>query len=321
VKIIRARTMGMCFGVQDALEVVTALDSPQGVAIYGQLVHNPEVCNRLKELGIHSMEEKDRSREQKGNELLEKDISRIVITAHGISDRERNVLEEKGKTLIDTTCPLVRRVHELAKNFQKLGYFVVVTGKKDHVEIKGLVGDLENYAVVERPEDVRRYPTEKIGMLCQTTMCQELLEKIYAKVVRKNFGKEIHFVNTICRPTRDRQEAVQELLEEVDALVVVGGLNSNNTQQLAALAEKEAVPCFCVEKADELKKEWFDGFSAVGLTAGASTLLETVEEVNRWLVSLNETQTQTASLEIFVGEAELDEEIREFYASSFQEGK
>ena len=276
--------MGMCFGVKDALEKVMGLPQPNEVTVYGQLVHNPEVNRRLQEKGISLAEELGRS------ETILK--SRVVLTAHGVSDRERLNLLHEGKALIDTTCPLVRRVHELAKDFAKRGYFVVIIGRKDHVEVRGLTGDLEKFAVVENSEDVRIYEADRIAILCQTTTSPIHLNVMYQKIARKNFGKEIRFVDTICRPTRERQEAVEEILTRVDALVVVGGKNSNNTRQLSLLAQTRHVPSFQVERAGELNPDWFKGFETVGLTAGTSTLDETIEEVYQALVSLEAAVTK-----------------------------
>jgi 4-hydroxy-3-methylbut-2-enyl diphosphate reductase len=270
--------MGMCFGVKDALEKVMALERPQEVTIYGQLVHNPEVLKGLRAKGFSGADERDRSNERTANN--------VVITAHGISDKERQGLLAAGRSLIDTTCPLVRRVHETAKHFEKCGYFVVVVGKRDHVEVRGLTGDLANYDVVESPDDVRIYKTDRIGLIAQTTTPPSLFEAVYDKVVRKNFGKEIRAIDTICRPTRERQEALEDLLDQVEALVVVGGRNSNNTRQLALRAEVHGLPCFTVETAAELKKEWFEGLGTVGLTAGTSTLDRTIEEVHGSLISM-----------------------------------
>lgn len=278
MKIIRAAAMGMCFGVKDALEKVRGLEAPQEVMVYGQLVHNGEVIERLRQKGIAMVEEAGR--------LPMAGKPRVVLTAHGVSDKERLALQQSGKILIDTTCPLVRRVHELAKEFARRGYFVVVIGRKDHVEVKGLTGDLERFAVVETVEDVRIFESDRIGILCQTTTPPALLERLYQKIARKNFGKEIRFVDTICRPTRERQQAVEELLDQVEALVVVGGKNSNNTKQLALLGRSRGIATFQVEKAEELDPAWFRGFGTVGLTAGTSTLDETIEEVHRALAGL-----------------------------------
>ena len=278
MKVIRAQAMGMCFGVKDAIERVMGLPQPEETAIYGQLVHNEEVLARLRERGLTQLEEENRS--------APAEKPWLVITAHGISDREKKELLERGKGLIDTTCPLVRRVHETAKHFAQCGYFVVVVGRADHVEVKGLVGDLPHYAVVGGPEEVRSWEVDRIAVICQTTTPPVLLEKIFEKIARKNFGKDLRFLDTICRPTRERQRAVEELLEEVEALVVVGGKNSNNTRQLKALAESKHVPSLQVETAAQLTPDWFRGFNVVGLTAGTSTLDETIEEVYRALVKM-----------------------------------
>jgi 4-hydroxy-3-methylbut-2-enyl diphosphate reductase len=270
--------MGMCFGVKDALQKVMGMAHPQEVTIFGQLVHNGEVIRRLQEKGMSMVEELERA-----PKTLK---PRVVLTAHGVSDKERLALQRGGKTLTDTTCPLVRRAHELAKAFAARGYFVVVIGRKDHVEVKGLTGDLKRFAVVETVEDVHIFEADRIAILCQTTTPPALLDQLFQKIARKNFGKEIRFVDTICRPTRERQEAVEELLSEVEALVVVGGKNSHNTKQLTLLGRAHGVPTFQVEKAKELDPAWFRGFEKVGLTAGTSTLDETIEEVHRALVGL-----------------------------------
>jgi 4-hydroxy-3-methylbut-2-enyl diphosphate reductase len=286
MKVIRAQAMGMCFGVKDAIQKVLALKDPRGAVVYGQLVHNPEVLRRMEERGITGMDEALRS--------IPSSASQVVITAHGVSDRERNLLEAPGRRLVDTTCPLVRRVHRTAKHFDQLGYFVVVVGRADHVEVKGLVGDLSHYTVVGGPEEVHCWEADRIAVLCQTTTSPALLEQVFEKIARKNFGKEICFVDTLCRPTRERQRSVEELLDEVEALVVVGGRNSNNTRQLKALAEHRGVPALQVEGAAELKPEWFKHFSVVGLTAGTSTLDETIEEVYQALIAMGAVRMTAA---------------------------
>src|SRR5215471_21838090 len=147
--------MGMCFGVKDALSTIMMMDYPEKATIYGQLVHNPEVLKRIEALGFSMLEESNRTPAVS--------TQSVVITAHGLSDKERGTLEASGKTLIDTTCPLVSRVHQIARGLQEQGYFVIVVGRVDHVEVKGIVGDLERFAVVERPEDVAVYPAGRIG--------------------------------------------------------------------------------------------------------------------------------------------------------------
>src|SRR5215471_12939876 len=278
MKVINAQAMGMCFGVKDALSIVMTMDYPERATVYGQLVHNGEVLKRIRARGFAMLEESDRTPAVS--------TSNVVITAHGLSDKERRTLEASGKRLIDTTCPLVSRVHQIAKGLQEQAYFVVVVGRKDHVEVRGIVGDLERFAVVERPEDVLIYPADIIAVVCQTTTPPALIDVLFETISQKNAGKVIRFIDTICGPTRERQEAVEDLLPKVQALVVVGGRNSNNTRQLRALGEKAGLPCFQVERASELRPEWFYGLDTVGLTAGTSSLDQTIEEVYRALAEM-----------------------------------
>ena len=152
--------------------------------------------------------------------------------------------------------------------------------------VRGIVGDLERFAVVERSEDVLIYPADSIAVVCQTTTPPALIDVLFETISQKNAGKVIRFIDTICGPTRERQEAVEDLLPKVQALVVVGGKNSNNTHQLRALGEKAGLPCFQVERASELRPEWFYGLDTVGLTAGTSTLDQTIDEVYTALVKM-----------------------------------
>jgi 4-hydroxy-3-methylbut-2-enyl diphosphate reductase len=278
MKVINAQAMGMCFGVKDALATVMTMDHPERATIYGQLVHNAEVLKRIRARGFSMLDETDRTPAIS--------TPNVVITAHGLSDKERRHLEASGKTLIDTTCPLVRRVHEIARGLHAQGHFVVVVGRKDHVEVQGIVGDLERFAVVESPADVIAWPANRIAVVCQTTTPPALMDILFEAISQINAGRVIRFINTICSPTRERQHAVEDLLPKVQALVVVGGKNSNNTRQLRTLGEAAGLPCFQVERASELRPEWFCGLHTVGLTAGTSTLDETIEEVRTALVQM-----------------------------------
>jgi 4-hydroxy-3-methylbut-2-enyl diphosphate reductase len=136
--VVAADDMGMCFGVQDALKLLDTVEKPDGVTIYGELVHNQRVLENLSTRGFKMLPEEDRA--------LEKATDTVLVTAHGISERERGRLTGAGKTLMDTTCPLVLKVHEAAQQLEAAGYFVVVIGRRDHVEVKGILEDLKRYA-------------------------------------------------------------------------------------------------------------------------------------------------------------------------------
>jgi 4-hydroxy-3-methylbut-2-enyl diphosphate reductase len=154
------------------------------------------------------------------------------------------------------------------------------------VEVVGIIGDLKEFDVVQTVADVKTYAAPRLGIVCQSTTQPAEAERLRRAIVAANPGKEIRFIDTICKPTRDRQRAALELIEQVEALVVVGGRKSNNTRQLVRLAEERGLPVLHVETAEELHPTWFRRFRVVGLTAGTSTLDETIEAVYERLLAM-----------------------------------
>jgi 4-hydroxy-3-methylbut-2-enyl diphosphate reductase len=280
MRVIRAEMMGMCFGVRDALRAIDEVIDPRGVTILGQLVHNEVVLEDLKARGFSMQNEPTVDRPAE----FEPDSGRVLITAHGISDRHRRLLESAGKTLIDTTCPLVLRAHRAARALQEEGYHVLVIGRKAHVEVKGIIGDLTSVDVIESVGDVRYYARPSLGVLCQTTVPERQAVAIRSAIAARNPDAEIRYIDTICLPTKEHQRSLERLLEQVDAVVVVGGRNSNNTRELVDLVRQRGLPVMHVQSAADLDPAWFQGFATVGLTAGTSTLDRTISEVHRALV-------------------------------------
>jgi 4-hydroxy-3-methylbut-2-enyl diphosphate reductase len=277
MQVLLADAFGFCFGVRDALAAAEQTPLPDAVTIHGELVHNERVRSRLDTLGFHSVSENDRGQIPA--------TPLVMITAHGVSDRERKRLEQSGKHLIDTTCPLVQKVHRAAQLLAGEGRHVLIIGRSGHVEVRGILEDLASGEAVESVESVERYPHERLGIVCQSTTPPRLAAAVNAAIRAANPRADIRFIDTICQPTRDRQDAVVRLLPLVDAMVVVGGRNSNNTRELAALCRDRGVPAFHVQTAADLDPRWFRGCRVVGLTAGTSTLDETIEEVRNALVS------------------------------------
>lgn len=278
MRVIRADALGMCFGVRDALAAMDAVASPQDATVHGELVHNEEVTHRLSARGFATQLESDRGRIPL--------TTHVVITAHGVSHRERARLEVAGKTLVDTTCPLVTRVHDAAQSLQRDGYFVLVVGKPGHVEVEGIVGDLDRFEVVTNASAARHYGVGKLGVVSQSTTMPDEFERVVTAIRAANPDVSVRVIDTICRPTRERQEAVGDLLDRVEALVVVGGRNSNNTRQLVRLAEERGKPAAHVQGADDLDAAWCGRYRVVGLTAGTSTLDSAVDSVERALRQL-----------------------------------
>jgi len=279
VQVILAEAYGLCFGVRDALALAAATPLPADVTIRGELVHNERVLHQLEVRGFRQVGE------SRTDAIPETPF--VMITAHGISDAHRQRLNEAGKQLIDTTCPLVRRVHRAARSLAAEGRHVIVIGRPGHVEVRGIVEDLPSHVVVDAPESVAAYHQPCLGVVCQSTTSPRLAASVLAAIRVQNPRADIAFIDTICQPTRDRQEALRRLAEQVDAVVVVGGKNSNNTRELAAVCEAAGRRTLHVQSAFDLDAAWFDGCQVVGLTAGTSTLDETVEEVRQALVGMS----------------------------------
>jgi 4-hydroxy-3-methylbut-2-enyl diphosphate reductase len=278
MRVIRAQAMGLCFGVRDALALARGVDQPARVTIRGELVHNEAVQRELAQRGFQLQPESHRGQPPR--------TEFVMITAHGVSNRERRSLEEAGKRLLDTTCPLVERVHDAAFRLSREGRRILIIGRPGHVEVMGILGDFDQALVVSGPQDARPYGAARLGVVCQTTTPPHLAEATLAAIRAANPAADIQFEDTICQPTRDRQQALLRILPEVDAVVVVGGRNSNNTAELARLCQRHNVSAHHVQCAADLDPRWFRNCRAVGLTAGTSTLDSTIAEVHLALLNL-----------------------------------
>lgn len=278
MRIVRAETLGMCFGVRDALKLMDRIADPSRVTVHGELVHNEVVLVELNARGFETVDESKRASLSNRPDVL--------ITAHGVSDRERTRLEAAGKRLIDTTCPLVRRAHDAALTLRDEGRHILLIGKRGHVEVQGLVEDLPGHDVIESEWEVAVYPHSRLGVICQTTSTEQDVERIRAVIVERNPDANIRFIDTICLPTKDHQRAVERLIAQVDAVVVVGGKNSNNTKALAERTSDRGRPTVHVQGPADLDPDWFRPEWTIGLTAGTSTLDATIDAVHDALLSI-----------------------------------
>jgi 4-hydroxy-3-methylbut-2-enyl diphosphate reductase len=266
-----AKHHGMCFGVRDALRATHDAARTATVTILGQLVHNPIVDAHLQTLGVRRGELADSPQAATHD---------VIITAHGAADRQREALREAGYRITDTTCPLVRKAHESLRVLVESGYLPVIIGQSAHVEVRGLAGDFPDAVVVLREEDLESVPLHpKIGVISQTTQPLARALALVDALKRRQPQAEVRFVDTVCHPTKQRQSALEELCAECDTVVVVGGRNSNNTRQLVETATRLGSIAHQVERAEELETEWFRRSEHVGVTAGTSTLDETVRAV------------------------------------------
>ncbi|MEE9395340.1 MAG: 4-hydroxy-3-methylbut-2-enyl diphosphate reductase [Planctomycetota bacterium] len=276
--ILRAEEMGFCFGVRDALKDAMTMANPESVTIHGELVHNETVLTRLRDRGFEITSESKRVQPGDRPELL--------ITAHGISERERRRLKNLGKRLHDTTCPLVTRAHQAALDFRNDGRLVVVVGRKGHIEVDGLTGDLKDFRVYAKASEVETLAAKRIGVLSQTTARSEDLQEIIQALRTKNPAADIKVTPTICAPTQARQTALSALTEKVDFLIVVGGANSNNSKQLVLKARRAGCPAERVSGPADIQNSWLTNVTRIGLTAGTSTPDDLIDAVEDKLLQL-----------------------------------
>ena len=272
MKLTLASAMGTCFGVQDAIDLALSPEFRNELTVVGQLVHNPQTVERLRANGVAIVER---------HEIDAITTKSVMITAHGASDGTREALRERGFVVFDATCPLVMRLHKLARFLERKGYFPVVVGQINHVEVQGVIGNLARSAVVASPEDFHRLAGEKrIGLVSQTTNRLGKVQSVVAAIHELPWVEEVRFVDTICQPVKDRQQAIDELLSiGIDLGIVIGGKNSANTRKLKELMRDDGVEAHHVEGPEEISLEWFVDKQHVGITAGTSTPQDVIESV------------------------------------------
>lgn len=275
--------MGSCFGVDDAVEMALDHEHAGDLTILGQLVHNPQTVQKLKEKGIQLVSSIDAMDDIK--------TKHVMITAHGAADKIKEQVLDKGFILDDATCPLVQHVHRTIKRYVKKGFFPVVIGEEKHVEVRGIVGDLEEYLVVSDASDIDKLPLEKrkrLGIVSQTTQNHARVGEVAKAIQEREDVEETQFMNTVCKPTRLRQEAVQELTDDVDIMIVVGGKNSSNTRKLKLLGDSKGISSYHIESPNELQKDWFMGKNHVGITAGTSTPFFVIDSVHEAIQKISQ---------------------------------
>ncbi|MDP2918980.1 MAG: 4-hydroxy-3-methylbut-2-enyl diphosphate reductase [Dehalococcoidia bacterium] len=273
VKIEKAAGTGFCFGVKRAITTLEKVAKERGcVETLGAVVHNQQVLQRLEDIGVSVASTIEG---MTGNTL--------AIGAHGVGPEVEAAIRQRGVNIIDTTCRFVHRAQAVAERLSKSGFFVVVYGDANHPEVKGILAWAGDKGIATR--DATAIATlnplpKKVGILSQTTgipanfidFVKALLDTAFAK------DSELHIVDTICHDIRRRQTSAQKLAEKVDLMFVVGDHTSANTNRLAELCRR-LTETHLIETADEIKPAWLKGHKHIGVTGGASTAEETIDEV------------------------------------------
>ena len=281
MKIRKAEVMGFCMGVKRAVETaesVAGREDGRRVFTYGPLIHNPVVVNGLQERGVGVLAP---------GEPLPEPAGVVVIRAHGVAPAVRQMLEAAGWQVTDATCPRVLRSQKIAEAASVRGETVIVVGDRNHGEVRAVAGCARGTVVVQEPADISAL---RLGSACtviaQTTIKQEEYDRIVSLLKEKFPDTRFETHQTICPATGERQEALRLLLDECDAIVVIGGRSSANTVRLAHTARLSGKPVWQIESAADVLPE-MTAFETVGITAGASTPQRVIDEVTAALERLS----------------------------------
>ncbi len=315
LEIITAEEAGFCFGVKRAIDLtIKAVENNKEDPVYilGSLIHNPQVVNNLKDLGVTSIDSID--------EISE---GVLIIRSHGVEPSIINKAEQKGLHIVNATCPFVKKAQQNAKKLIQENYQTIIFGEKDHPEVAGIYGftDKKAYIVKEISDLDSIELNDKIGFVAQTTQSPESYRNIISSVISD--AAELKIFNTICNTTQVRQHSAAKLAKQVDIMFVIGGYNSANTNRLAEICQNTDTPTYHIETVDDLNWEWLKEKETIGITAGASTpdwlIKEVIDAMNEQekdidITKNNEEQENTEvneSEEIVGIEDESQEESKE----------
>lgn len=271
MKIDVAKSAGFCFGVKRALTIaLEAGRSHNNIEMLGDIVHNEDVVKLVEGTGI------------KKTKTLRKGIGKILlIRAHGTGKITLQKATALGYTIIDATCPMVKEIHRIARTMEEKGYTIVIIGDAQHDEVRGIMGQLKGKAIVIH--DPRRIPYDRIGkfkkvaVVVQSTQNIEKVTRIIEAI--KPCVKEMRFFNTICRPTRIKQEEIRRMPLANDVMIIIGSKSSANTKRLFEIARSLNKKSHWIQSKGGILKKWFKGARSVGVASGASTPDTTTKDV------------------------------------------
>ena len=277
MKIIVAKDAGYCFGVRDAVNMAyDATEKYGSVYMLGDIVHNERVVNDLAKAGAKVVD----SLEDIPND------SPVLFRAHGTVNELWEKSTNKNMNVIDATCPLVHEIHREVKKLAVEGRQIIVVGDHGHDEVTAIANQVENTIIVANPEEAQQLKKMKrAGVVSQSTQTIENVQKIVNVLMTKVF--DLHFVNTICFPTKRNQAQIKTLAETSDVMIIIGSFTSANSKRLTQLALEKNKNSFQVTCANDVKNEWFTDVDQVGISAGASTPDELIEEVKTKILLIN----------------------------------
>lgn len=278
MEVILAKSAGFCFGVKRAVETVYEQTGTENrIYTYGPIIHNEEVVKDLESKGVTVLEgEKDLRKLDKGT---------VVIRSHGVPREICEMIEKKGLTCVDATCPFVKRIHRIVEKESGEGRRIIIIGNPGHPEVEGIMGWSHTpAAVIESAEEAEKFtclPGEKLCLVSQTTFNYNKFKELVEIFQKK--GYNITIVNTICNATEERQTEAREIADKVDAMIVIGGKHSSNTRKLYEICRERCKSTYLIQTLDDLHLELPETAALVGITAGASTPNNIIEEVQNYV--------------------------------------
>ena len=277
MEVIVAKKAGFCFGVKKAVDMVydEAEKENKNIYTYGPIIHNEEVVADLESKGVKAID----FDEEQLNDLSD---CTVVIRSHGVAKKIYDSLEERNVNVVDATCPFVKKIHEIVKEESEKGKAIIIVGSEYHPEVEGIKGWVNGDAYIVNDEaDAQDLELDKETPVCivsQTTYNAEKFAKLVEIIGQKGYDSNV--VNTICNATHERQTEAKEIAKNVDAMIVIGGKNSSNTQKLYDICKGECENTFYIQTAKDLDFEQIKNYEKVGITAGASTPKNIIEEVH-----------------------------------------
>ena len=270
-----AKTAGFCFGVKRAVDTVyKQIEKHQSEKIftYGPIIHNEEVIKDLRSHGVEVLNDEE--------ELKTVDADVVVIRSHGVAKYIYDIMDERGITCVDATCPFVKKIHKIVAEESAKGSYIVIIGEHPEVEgIRGWAG--EQVTVIQTPEDAERFELpekeQKVCIVAQTTFNYNKFKELVEIISKKRY--DIVVLNTICNATKERQTEARQIAARVDAMVVIGDKRSSNTQKLFEICKEECLNTYYIQTLDDLNMNQLRSVETVGITAGASTPNNIIEEV------------------------------------------
>lgn len=288
MKIIIAENAGFCFGVKRAVDMTTneLLNSNNDVYSLGPLIHNAQVVKSFEEKGLKTI-----------NDIHDINDSKIIIRSHGVGRVTIDKISEANLDIVDTTCPYVKSVHKRVEDFQDQGYNIVIIGDPNHPEIIGINGWCNDKAfIINSIDEAIDLPMmDKICVVSQTTNTQDKFD-ILSKIIKVK-GSDVQIFNTICNATNQRQKSCQEVASNADAMIVVGGFHSSNTNKLVEISKKYCDNVYHIETAKELPLQAISKFNTIGITAGASTPDWIIKEVVDTMDNINNDEMNNEMME------------------------